>query len=572
MSFKRFPARFGRYLLLDRINAGGMAEVYRAKVTGVEAFQRLLAIKTMLPTLTRNEAFVSMFVDEAKLAAQLNHPNIVQIHELGRIGDVLYIAMELVNGHDVGHLLRVARALGRRLPFTFVAYVMNRTAEALDFAHHKTDVAGRPLNLVHRDVSPQNILLSFDGDVKVADFGIAKTDVRASTTRGGVVKGKVPYMAPEQVTARALDRRTDIFALGAVMYEALTGEPLFAGSTQIEIMTRIRDVATPSVRTLAPELPAAVDDVLQRALAKKPDDRFQTAEALAAALSGFLIDGASLYGARQAAALMDELFHDEIRAAAEKSRRYDTLTAADCLDAEPAPQQTQLFQTAFQGQTTVLPVSQTEVVSMSTEIDDVPTHVSPAPSLWWRLKTRAMHLPLAARVFAGTLGVALALALVLRGPGDPPPVDDPAPASPLAESTPPPQPPEPAVATASAAAPTTTKAEPATTAVEPAPAPPVEPAPPASKPKAAAPPRPKEAAPVRYGYLSLRADGVIAAKIIVDGTDVGYSPVIGLRLPLGKHKIRIVEQADKGGRTKTLDVTLTGKHTSGDPLRLVIPI
>ncbi|RYF08106.1 MAG: serine/threonine protein kinase, partial [Deltaproteobacteria bacterium] len=203
-------------MLLDRINAGGMAEVFRAKMTGAEQFERYLAIKCMLPQLLADEHFIGMFIDEAKLASQLSHANIVQIYELGRQHERLYIAMELVQGRDLRHVIRLARARGLALPQGFAAYVISRAAAGLDFAHRKQGVDGRPLQLVHRDVSPQNILVSYDGEVKVVDFGIAKAEARATETQAGVLKGKFAYMSPEQVRGDDIDRRADIFALGSV--------------------------------------------------------------------------------------------------------------------------------------------------------------------------------------------------------------------------------------------------------------------------------------------------------------------------------------------------------------------
>ena len=200
----QFPARFGKYIILDRINAGGMAEVFRAKITGAEQFERLIAIKCMLPELLEDDTFTTMFIDEAKLASQLTHANIVQIYELGRLNERLYIAMELVNGRDVRHILRTARANLAPIPLGFAAYVVAKAAEGLDFAHRKAGANGEPLALVHRDVSPQNILVSYDGEVKVVDFGIAKAEARATETQmRACLKGKFAYMAPEQVQRRS---------------------------------------------------------------------------------------------------------------------------------------------------------------------------------------------------------------------------------------------------------------------------------------------------------------------------------------------------------------------------------
>lgn len=332
MSITRFPTRFGKYILLDRINSGGMAEVYRAKVTGAEEFQRLIAIKRMLPQLVEDAEFTNMFIDEAKLAAQLSHANIVQIYELGSLHDQLYIAMELVMGRDLLHVLQNAARAQMPVPAGFAVYVVVKAAEALDFAHRKAGVDGEPLNLVHRDVSPQNILVSYDGEVKVVDFGIAKADRRATETRAGILKGKFAYMAPEQVTCGAIDRRTDIFALGAVLYEALTGQKLFRGESAISILDRIRHGVLPD---LPREMPAAPDEllrVLRRALARAPDERFAWASEMAEALEPLLIQERSIFGAKRARAFMQSLYADEITELSEKQGAYARVTDADCFE------------------------------------------------------------------------------------------------------------------------------------------------------------------------------------------------------------------------------------------------
>ena len=231
----RFPQRFGKYILLDRIASGGMAEVFRAKVTGAEDFQRLIAIKCILPHLVEDEEFCRMFIDEAKLASHLSHANICQIYELGDHAGRLYIGMELITGCNLREMTRRVQKLGLRLPDSLVAYIISKAAEALDYAHQMKNPDGSPINLVHRDVSPQNILLSYDGAVKLVDFGIAKAEQRLTETQSGVLKGKFSYMAPEQVRGKASDQRSDIFAWGCVLWELLVGKKAFHGESDLEI-------------------------------------------------------------------------------------------------------------------------------------------------------------------------------------------------------------------------------------------------------------------------------------------------------------------------------------------------
>lgn len=304
------PSKIGRYQVLDRLAAGGMAEVYRAR--SASDGNRLIAIKCMLPALVDDEEFANMFVDEAKLASQLSHPNIVQIYELGRYKEQLYIAMELIHGRDLRAIVRKAKKKGVALSPQFVAYVVAKTAEALDYAHRKTSIDGRPLKLVHRDISPQNILVGYDGNVKVVDFGIAKADFRRTMSRVGILKGKFAYMAPEQVKTGEVDGRTDIFALGAVLYEAFAHRKLFYGESDFSILERVTNGTLPDDLGAWDRLPEQVAKVVRRAVTVDPADRYQEASNLAEALEPLLIDGRTIYGPKQARELMRELFQQEI--------------------------------------------------------------------------------------------------------------------------------------------------------------------------------------------------------------------------------------------------------------------
>ena len=236
------PDQFGQYEILERIASGGMAELYKAKRTGVEGFQKIVAIKKILPHLADDEAFVTMFADEAKLAAQLNHPNIIHIYDLGKIqAGGYFIAMEYVDGRDLQTIQQSGRALGIPLPVPLAVYVASKVASALDYAHRRRDAEGHELNIVHRDVSPQNILISYEGDIKLCDFGIAKAASKASKTQSGALKGKIQYMSPEQAWGKPIDRRSDLFSLGVVLHELLTGERLFGGDTDINVLEKVRE-------------------------------------------------------------------------------------------------------------------------------------------------------------------------------------------------------------------------------------------------------------------------------------------------------------------------------------------
>jgi TonB family protein len=268
---------FGPYTLLERIAVGGMAEVWKAKRSGLEGFQKLVAIKRILPHLNDNPDFVAMLIDEAKLAAQLTHPNVTQIYDLGKIGDDHYIAMEFIDGKDLRAVLNTLRARGEALPRNLALLIAARVAGALDYAHHKRDFEGRPLGLVHRDVSPQNVLISHDGIIKLCDFGIVKAVSRAHQTQMGALKGKLQYMSPEQAWGRAVDGRSDVFSLGSLVFEMLTGRRVFAGDTEISILESVREGRVPRLADVAPDVPVPVQALVTKALERDPADRFATA-------------------------------------------------------------------------------------------------------------------------------------------------------------------------------------------------------------------------------------------------------------------------------------------------------
>jgi len=279
---------FGQYELMEVISTGGMAEVFKARMKGVEGFQKIVAIKRILPHLTENDEFVTMFIDEAKLAAQLQHPNIIHIYDLGKIERSYYIAMEYIDGRDLRTLLRGLEEKHQRLPLGLSLYIASRLAAALDYAHRKRDFQGRAMALVHRDVSPQNVLISLDGDIKLCDFGIAKAASKASHTRAGALKGKLQYMSPEQAWGKDLDHRSDIFSLGLVLYEMVTGKKAFAGDSELSILEQVRSPKLAPPRQIDSSLPPEVERIVLRALDANRDARYQTAAELGSDLDAVL--------------------------------------------------------------------------------------------------------------------------------------------------------------------------------------------------------------------------------------------------------------------------------------------
>ena len=239
---KRQPIPFGKYLLLDRVNIGGMAEVWRAKTFGAGGFERIVAIKRILPNIAEDEEFITMFIDEAKITVQLNHANIAQIYELANLSNSYFIAMEYVSGKDMRAVFDRCRKRGEPAPIPLTCYSIAQCCEGLDYAHRAKDKGGKDMSIVHRDVSPQNALISYDGEVKVIDFGIAKAAGKATKTQAGILKGKFGYMSPEQIRGLPLDGRSDIFAMGVCLYEMLTGERLFVGDSDFSVLEKVRKV------------------------------------------------------------------------------------------------------------------------------------------------------------------------------------------------------------------------------------------------------------------------------------------------------------------------------------------
>jgi hypothetical protein len=301
---------FGRYVLMDRLGEGGMAEVYTAVVHGAEGFRRTFVIKRLRPEMARNEDVVTAFIDEANLASSLVHTNIVPVFDFGKVGDEYFLAQEYIVGRDLGRLNR--RALEREskpLPLPQIFYVAHETLRALDYAHGRIGPDGKPLQLVHRDVSPNNILVSGRGEVKLFDFGIAKAQGRITQTQFGMVKGNVRFMSPEQARGDAIDGRSDLFAVGLVLYYALTGDSLYEADTAYNLLVRAAQGPSDKERAMIARLPKEAQTVLDRALQANPADRFQTAGEFAQALAPFIA------GAHEALArTMERLFGEDIRA------------------------------------------------------------------------------------------------------------------------------------------------------------------------------------------------------------------------------------------------------------------
>ena len=296
------PHVFGPYYLLEQIAFGGMAEIYRAKTFGASGFQRELVLKRVLPNLVENPDFLDMLSNEAKLTSLLQHGNIAQVHELGLIGGVYFMTMEYLEGVSLKELFKVRKKLGKPLTPAEISFIVSEVSAGLDYAHRKTDPQGRPLGIVHCDVSPDNVLLSFEGAVKVLDFGIARAAAAFSNYKEGMVMGKFNYVAPEQASGAGVDARSDVWACGVILYEGLTGEHPFGKKGDVDTLIRIARFEKSAIeppRKLNPAIPERLDQVVMKALAGPRDQRYPSCRHLLADLVPFVGDRAATAAAMQ---------------------------------------------------------------------------------------------------------------------------------------------------------------------------------------------------------------------------------------------------------------------------------
>ncbi|MBX5481657.1 MAG: protein kinase [Myxococcaceae bacterium] len=289
-----------------------MAEVWRGKMFGAGGFERLVAIKRILPNIAEDEEFITMFIDEAKITVQLNHANVAQVYELGNIANNYFIAMEYIAGKDMRAIFDRCRKKGEPAPIPLTCYTVAKMCEGLDYAHRKKDNLGREMNIVHRDISPQNVLVSYEGEVKVIDFGIAKAAGKATKTQAGILKGKFAYMSPEQIRGLPLDRRSDIFAIGICLYEMLTGERLFVGDSDFSVLEKVRKAEVLPPSTFNRRIPEGLEKIVLKALAKDVEDRYQYASDLADDLQKFLITSDSIFSRKDLMQYMKSTFAEDV--------------------------------------------------------------------------------------------------------------------------------------------------------------------------------------------------------------------------------------------------------------------
>lgn len=282
--------KFGKYILLEKLAAGGMAEVYLAKSAGANGVNKFVAIKRILPQFSNNQEFIEMFQEEAKVSVNLNHSNVVSIYDFGIEKGQFFIVMEFVEGRNLRQIINELKKFNRSIKIEEAVYIVKEAAAGLDHAHRCVDQhTGRPLNITHRDMSPQNIMISFEGEAKVIDFGIAKkSEENGEETKAGTLKGKFAYMSPEQAEAEEVDPRTDVFALGIILWELLANDRLFTGSNENAILRKVRECQTPPIRKINPLVPVELERIVTKALAKDKNVRYQTAATLQKDLNRFL--------------------------------------------------------------------------------------------------------------------------------------------------------------------------------------------------------------------------------------------------------------------------------------------
>ncbi len=278
-----------RYTIIDRIDSGGMAEVFRGVAESLQGFKKSVAIKRILPDLVKNEKFVSMFLDEAKVSLFLQHANIVQVFDIGKTDQSYFLVMEFVNGCNLKAMLDRLKANNTRIDIAHAIYLMAECCKALNYAHNaENPETGEPLDIVHRDVSPPNILISKMGEVKLVDFGLAKANSQIEATDQGVVKGKFSYLSPEAASGHNVDCRADIFSVGILLWEMFTGRRLFYGETDYQTVEQVRQAKIPSIAALNPDVAPELEAIVRKALAQDPNDRYQEAAELGEALAQFL--------------------------------------------------------------------------------------------------------------------------------------------------------------------------------------------------------------------------------------------------------------------------------------------
>jgi len=334
---EQLPRQFGKYTLLRRLAAGGMAEIFLALHRSVAGFEKLIVIKRILPSMNHDQAFIEMLLHEARVAATMSHPNIVQTFDVGQVDGTYFIAMEHIHGEDIRSIVRGMRKKGlSEFPLEHAVAIGLGTCAGLAYAHEKRDLEGNLLNIVHRDISPQNIVVTFSGDVKIVDFGVAKSSSQGGEdTKDGQLKGKVPYMSPEQASGGDVDWRSDIFAVGVLLFELTTGKRLFKGSSEFETLKLICEKEYPRPSQVKPGYPPKLERIVMKALEKRREDRYQSAREMQSDLEGFVREDRIPVSQISVTHWMQSLFQDKLEQ--QKEALQDVKQLADIIAMQHSP-------------------------------------------------------------------------------------------------------------------------------------------------------------------------------------------------------------------------------------------
>ena len=537
------PFQFGKYLLVAPLAQGGMAEIFLAKQQGPAGYEKTVVIKRVLSHYSSHSDFVAMFLDEARLAAQLSHPNIVQIFDFGEADGSYYLCMEYLRGEDLHTFVKFAHSKQTPVPAQVAVTVVAAACDALDYAHALTSDDGRPLNIVHRDISPSNIFVTFQGVVKVLDFGIARAEGKIVKTAAGMIRGKIAYMAPEQARSGPLDGRADVWALGTVLHELLTGKRLFWRGNDVETFRALLKEPIPPPRQLNPEIPKELDQICVKALQRNPNDRYKTAGEMSADLDQYLSARPYVPAQPLLQAYVKELMGEEAVAARLNSAlsKAPLLTPGE-MPAAHTPRSRSLEKLPLTTPPNAEPEAQQATVGIRRR-STASMPIVPAPEVPPSAPAVAgakSPLPLIGGIVA-FLGIVIGLVYALATDEVPERVEwRPIPVETI-RPDPRPEEPEPAEVDAGPPAP------------QPAPVPvPVVPPP---KYVERPPDVPDPAPPLDPNKGLLDVNCVPWCRISLDGKDTGrVSPALGIPLLAGKHRLRVVNQS---GLVVTQDIVIS---------------
>ncbi len=512
------PVPFGKYELISKLAAGGMAEIYLARTKSIQGFEKYLVIKKILRNRASDPEFIRMFLDEARVAATLDHPNIVQIYDVGHVDDEYFIAMEYLRGKNLIEIVRGGAKLGySKPPLEHVCSALSAVCAGLHYAHEKRDMQGRPLEIVHRDITPQNIVINFDGAVKVVDFGIAKAATREVETLAGTLKGKIGYMSPEQCRGLAVDRRSDVFAIGIILYELTTGKRLYHERSDFETLKKIIEGPVPSPREILPFYPAALNTIVVRCLQKNPEDRYQSARELHSDLDAFARDNQLVTGTVPLSQYMERIFADELASQKEADPSGSGLALAQQMQGNTASSYSYLGEASRRSSLIEAPLAAARRQLVMARVWQAAAAIglmfAAGTFVWWRVKP------------TGVVPPPLAVVAPLTGPPVVPAAAAPVPAAPLT-----------AAAAALVPAPVAAAALP-TAAVAP--------------PGMVAKPKPM----AKPGDAHITVASSPSCELLVDGTPYGATPVIDMAVPAGRHTIVLLNSGM--GIKETQKVSLT---------------